>query len=284
MELTVYAAWLNDTFALFDSFVLGLHHELALQFGEYLAMPAHVLDVGGHLGVMFGVFAVLLMFFRKTRMAGVAIIVGMAIAGGLSEFIIKDLVARPRPFEMSDTFYTWWQFVGSADSHGTSFPSGHVAGCTAAMIALSYAARRWWVSLLGVLMILAMAIDRMYLIVHYPSDVLGGFILGFVSGVIGYAIVQGIWRMMGKHPDQLAEARAAAANHAASVQLPYGNQAAQYPYPSQGAQFPPDVHDQQTVQMGSVGQGQYADAPYTHAATTTAQLPQQPQRIEDLRR
>ena len=284
MELTIYAAWLNDVFALFDSFVLGLHHELALEFGQYLTTPAQVLDVAGHWGMMFGVFAVLLLFFRKTRMAGVAILVGMAIAGGLSEFIIKDLVARPRPFEMSDTFNAWWQFVGAVETHGSSFPSGHVAGCTAAMIALAYAARRWWVSLFGVLMILVMAIDRMYLIVHYPSDVLGAFILGFVSGVIGYAIVQGIWRMMGKHPDQLAEARVAAASHAASVQLPYGNQGMQRPYANQGGQLPPNAYNQQTVQMGAVGEDPYANAPYTHAATTTAQLPKQPQRIEDLRR
>lgn len=271
MELTVYAAWLNDVFALFDSFVLGLHHELALAYGEYIDPVAQALSTGGHMGAMFIVFAVFLLIFRRTRMAGVAMLVSMAIAGSFSEFIIKDLVARPRPFEMSDTFYAWWQFVGSTPVHGSSFPSGHVAGATAAMIALAYAARRWYVSLFGVIVMLAMAIDRMYLMVHYPSDVLAGFILGFVCGVAGYAIVQGIWRLMGKHPDQLADAKAAASRHAAPVDIPRGDMVEpRY----EGAQVQPTMNR----------------APYDANATNQYGAPgagdtlRMPQRIEDLRR
>ena len=222
MELTQYAAWLNDVFGLFDTFFLSLHHELAVSYGDTLTPIANALGAAGHWGVMFIVLALILLIFKKTRMAGVAILVSIAIAGALSEFAIKDLVMRPRPFQMSDTFNAWWQFVGSPDAHSSSFPSGHVAGATAAMIALAYAARRWYVSLLGVLVILAMAIDRMYLQVHFPSDVLAGFILGFASGIVGYAIIQGVWRLFGQHPDQIAERKAAASRHA-DISIPRGN-------------------------------------------------------------
>ncbi len=205
MELTTYASWLNDVFSLFDTFILGICHELAAMYGDILTPIANVLDIAGHWGVAFIILAIILMCFKKTRMAGFAMIVAIAIAGGAAEFLIKDLVARPRPFMSSDLFQSWWQFVGSPNVTGTSFPSGHVAGATAAMIALAYGVRRWWASLLGVIMIALMAFDRMYLQVHYPSDVIAGFILGFIGGIVGYAIVQGIWRLLGKHPDQLAE-------------------------------------------------------------------------------
>ena len=190
-------------------------------------------------------------------MAGAAILLAVGIGGFVSEFVIEDLVARPRPYLMSDTFNSWWQFVGSPDAHGYSFPSGHVAGATAAMIALAYAARKWWVSLLGVLMVLAMAISRMYLQVHYPSDVLAGFILGFFAGIIGYAIIQGIWRLLGQHPDQLAERRARASRHAAEVQIPRG---AEVQYATVGM---PQVAQPGTYQLGGqqAYQQQYAATP-----------------------
>ena len=92
---------------------------------------------------------------------------------------------------------------------------------TAAMVALAYGARRWWASLLGVLLVIAMAVDRMYLQVHYPSDVLAGFIMGFIGGIIGYAIVQGIFRLLDMHPDQIARRKYEASRHA-QVAIPRG--------------------------------------------------------------
>ena len=222
MELTEYAAWLNDVFSLFDTFFLSLHHELAVSYADILTPIANALGAAGHMGIAFGVLGVFLLIFRKTRMAGAAILLAVAIGGAISEFVLEDLVARPRPYLMSDAFNSWWQFVGSPDAHGYSFPSGHVTGATAAMIALAYAARRWWVSLAGVLVVVAMAISRMYLQVHYPSDVLAGFILGFFAGIVGYAVIQGIWRLLGQHPDQIAERKARASRHAAEVDIPRG--------------------------------------------------------------
>ncbi|MDO4399662.1 MAG: phosphatase PAP2 family protein [Coriobacteriia bacterium] len=264
MELTQYATWLNDVFALFDTFFLGLHHELAVSYGDIITPIANALGAAGHWGVAFIALAVILLFFRRTRMAGVAMLLALAISGALSEFVIKDIVMRPRPFQMSDTFMSWWQFVGSPDAHSYSFPSGHVAGATAAMIALAYAARKWWVSLLGVITVVAMAIDRMYLQVHYPSDVLAGFVLGFLAGVIGYAIIQGVWRLLGKHPDQIAARKYAASRHA-EVVIPRGNEV-QYAAVPVGAAAPQVMNQQPVAQpMGQQPQVTPAYAPSRYA-------------------
>ena len=53
MELTQYAAWLNDVFGLFDTFFLGLHHELAVSYGDVLTPIANFLGAAGHYGVLF---------------------------------------------------------------------------------------------------------------------------------------------------------------------------------------------------------------------------------------
>ena len=287
MELTVYAAWLNEVFGLFDTFFLGLHHELAVSYADILTPIANALGAAGHMGIAFGVLGVLLLIFRKTRMAGAAILLAVAIGGSISELFLEDFIARPRPYMTSDTFNSWWQYVGSPDAHGFSFPSGHVTGATAAMIALAYAARRWWVSFAGVIVIVAMAISRMYLQVHYPSDVLGGFFLGFFAGIVGYAIIQGIWRLFGQHPDQIAEKKAMASRHAAEITIPRGGQM-EYAAVGQGApqwqQAAPQWQQQAAPQWQGAPQGQvmpnaqpqarpaYAPARYAdHGVTQTLQ-------------
>jgi len=264
MELTQYAAWLNDVFGLFDTFFLGLHHELAVSYADILTPIANALGAAGHYGVIFGVLGVILLIFRKTRMTGVAILLSVFIAGALSEFVIKDIVDRPRPFEFSETFAAWWQFVGSPDAHSSSFPSGHVAAATAAMVALAYGARRWWVSLLGVLFTIAMCMDRMYLQVHYPSDVLAGFIIGFFSGIIGYAIIQGVWRLFGEHPDQIAARKYAASRHA-DVVIPRGADM-QYAAVNMPAQQAPQQYQPQYRQPYQQPYQQQAPQPYLQQA------------------
>ena len=265
MELTQYAAWLNDVFGLFDTFFLSVHHELAVSYGDILTPIANALGAAGHYGVMFGVLGVFLLIFRKTRLAGVAILFSVLIAGGLSEFVIKDIVARPRPFEMSETFARWWQFVGSPSAHSSSFPSGHVAAATAAMVALAYGARRWWASLLGVLLVAAMAIDRMYLQVHFPSDVLAGFILGFASGIVGYAIIQGIFRLLDQHPDQIAARKYEASRHA-QMQVPRGPE---MPSAQATGNMPSTQYGQVTIPRGA-GMNYYD----YNAPSSTGQMPQ----------
>ena len=60
MELTQYATWLNDVFGLFDTFFLGLHHELAVSYADILTPIANALGAAGHYGIMFGVLIVLI--------------------------------------------------------------------------------------------------------------------------------------------------------------------------------------------------------------------------------
>lgn len=107
----------------------------------------------------------------------IALGIAVALADSISYRGIKQFVERQRPYQNPATS-TWLRKVGTA--HGASFPSNHAANCFAAAAVLSWYFRRWralFYTLAG-----AVAISRVALGVHYPSDVLAGAILGYFVG------------------------------------------------------------------------------------------------------
>jgi undecaprenyl-diphosphatase len=134
--------------------------------------------------IAFGLFPVLLLalfYAYKGRVLRLLAAVGLAIAATdlLSYRVVKGLVQRARPFEQPQ-IAVWLRHVGTA--HGPSFPSNHAANCFAAAAVLAWyfpPARKFFYTLA-----LLVALSRVALGVHYPSDVLVGAMLGFFVGVI----------------------------------------------------------------------------------------------------
>jgi undecaprenyl-diphosphatase len=119
--------------------------------------------------------------WRRCRAVAIAVIVA-TLSRPLLEFVLKALVGRDRP-----------AFGQMVHGRGPSFPSGHVMAAVAlwgllpVVVALFTRSRAlWWLSVLfsGVL-ILAIGASRVYLGVHWPSDVFGGLLLGafFLLGI-----------------------------------------------------------------------------------------------------
>ena len=113
----------------------------------------------------------------------------------ITNIILKDSIARPRPFETVEQFREWWVYVGSPFEDGYSFPSGHVTACAAGMTALSLMKGKKLV-VPSVVIVLLMAISRNYLMAHYPSDVLVAAIIGVASGFIAWVITRFIFRFL----------------------------------------------------------------------------------------
>ena len=205
MELTAAASWLNDIFSGADLGLLSLMHTLAEHAGVVLTPLCKLITLLGEKGVVFFLLALALMCFARTRPLGVCIFGAVCCGALITNILLKDWVARPRPFETLAIYRSWWQAIGSPPEDGWSFPSGHVTAAAAAMSALCFArGKRWLWPAAGV--VLLMAIARTYLMAHFPSDVLAAALIGVFSAWLAWLITKQIFRFFfsRKKGDRLA--------------------------------------------------------------------------------
>lgn len=87
--------------------------------------------------------------------------------------MLKTLIRQPRPF--------WIQpDIQRAEAEGYGIPSGHVQNVTGVYVLLAASLRRGWVWILVLLYIMAMALSRLYLGVHFLQDIAVGFAVGLL--------------------------------------------------------------------------------------------------------
>ncbi len=143
-------------------------------------------------GIFWIMLALVLMIFQKTRRFGIAMIIAMVLDLLLCNVTLKPLVGRPRPFALRDVT----PLISPPGDF--SFPSGHTAVSFAAAGALTFykAPGRVWALVLAAVI----GFSRLYLYVHYPTDVLGGIAVGLLCGWIGVWLTKRLPRR-GKNRD-----------------------------------------------------------------------------------
>lgn len=139
-------------------------------------------------GALWIAVAVVLLFFKKTRktgfMIGAALIIGLTLGNG----VLKNVIARTRPYDLPGVNVELL-VSGLSDF---SFPSGHTLASFEAATVLMIRDKRMGIPAL-VLAIL-IALTRLYLYVHYPTDVIAGVILGIGFAFLGVFIVNKIYK------------------------------------------------------------------------------------------
>ena len=201
MELTAVAEWLNTSFSGFDHAILSVLHELALLTNGNLNWLFKFISLFAEKGIFLILFSIFLMLFKKTRKFGICMFGAIGAGAILTNFILKDMVARPRPYMSGILEYKdWWQYAGMVTESDFSFPSGHTTAMTAAMMSLVFMAKtkkKYWC----IVFIFLMGVSRNYLMVHYPTDVIGGMISGLVGATIAYFITLLIYKIIEKYKD-----------------------------------------------------------------------------------
>ena len=133
-------------------------------------------------GMIWILLAAVLLLLPKTRKTGVILATALVMDVLLCNGLLKHLFHRIRPCDVNTA-------VSLLVSRPTdySFPSGHTAASFAAVAALYLAgARRLWKPTLVLAVLIAFS--RLYLYVHYPTDILGGVIAGLFAGWTGSRI------------------------------------------------------------------------------------------------
>ena len=198
MELTAAAQGLNSFFFGYDSALLGALHSVAEGVGVVMTPLMKAVTLLGEKGLVFFLLALVFLCFARTRDLGVCIFGAVCCGALITNIILKDSIARPRPFETVEQFRQWWVFVGAPVEDGFSFPSGHVTACAAGMTAISLMKGRKWIAP-SVIIVILMGISRNYLMAHYPSDVLAAMVIGVFSGFVAWVITRLIFRFLEEH-------------------------------------------------------------------------------------
>lgn len=129
-------------------------------------------------GELWILLAAVLLAFPKTRRAGLAVACALLLDLAACNVILKPLIGRVRPFAFAPGVELLAPPPGDA-----SFPSGHTAASFAAVWALRGAGSPLWRPALVLAAVIAFS--RLYLYVHWPTDVLGGILLGMAAGWLG---------------------------------------------------------------------------------------------------
>ncbi|MBQ0000349.1 MAG: phosphatase PAP2 family protein [Clostridiales bacterium] len=140
----------------------------------------------GDLGLIWILLTLLLLMRKETRRTGMILALGLIIEAVICNLGLKPLVARTRPFEINPTVQLLVRMPVDY-----SFPSGHTAASFAAASGLWFAGCRK-PAVTALILSALIAFSRLYLYVHFPTDVAAGLILGVLSGFAAAQIVKSL--------------------------------------------------------------------------------------------
>lgn len=164
----------------------------------------------GNAGAIFIVLGFVLLFTKKYRKAGLSVLVALVIMLLCNDLFLKEFFGRVRPFNLyeSDPIkYADWglkyifpDLVYKPSSY--SFPSGHTASAFAAAVAVLWNNRKIGIPVFIFSSI--MGFSRIYVQVHYCSDVIGGLISGAICALIAVLIVRFLFPAVDSGIDKLS--------------------------------------------------------------------------------
>ena len=137
----------------------------------------------GNTGMIWIVLALLMLFNKKYRKTGIVLAIGLILSIVIGNIMLKPLFHRLRPFQIKEGI----ELIISAP-HDYSFPSGHTLASVISATILLLRERK--IGIYALVLAILIAFSRVYLYVHFPTDILGGAILGVVIGFASIKIAE----------------------------------------------------------------------------------------------
>ena len=199
------------------------------------------ITVAGNDGYIFIAFGLVMLFFKKTRKAGLVCLGSLLVMTLLNNELIKPIMERPRPYNLTilpeaaalakaeygkdfdwkgcfglidwnkyvpadwATGYVWPDIVDKMESKSLSFPSGHTSSAFTFAMAFTMVCKKHAsklatikVAIFTFAFAVLMGISRIFVGVHYPSDVIVAAVVGIIYAVIGYFIFATLYDLVYK--------------------------------------------------------------------------------------
>lgn len=181
----------------FDKHVLLMIHEHATPFLNSFVM--HTTDIGSPLVSAFAALCIGLYLAYKKQVYRFLVLAGSMVGAAGLAFIIKSVIERPRP--------DLWHHMLIHET-GFSFISGHATMSMAlatSLVALLWRTKwRWWTVCLGAIYVAYVGFSRLYLGAHYPTDVIGGWIVAFAWVLMVVLVLRMLFNENDRHLRQKA--------------------------------------------------------------------------------
>mgnify|MGYP003292756150 CR=1 FL=1 len=187
-------------FSIFDSFDMSVF----TFFGEQIHSAA--MNIVAEFITFFGgssfvtpmaVVGALLIPFKKTRKFGMAVLFAVLVGTLLTNLIMKPLFDRPRPYIYyadNPVFMSWHKSAGNHIESEKSFPSGHTTAAFELGVAIFLVMKNKKIAWIFPVFSALVGLSRIYLMVHYVTDVIGGVFVGVFAGIMGYLIMKAIMK------------------------------------------------------------------------------------------
>lgn len=188
MDFSIFDSFDMSVFTFFGEQIQGAAMNIVAEFITFFG--------GSEFVIPMAVIGLVLSFFKKTRKFGMSVLFAVLVGTLLTNVIFKPMFDRPRPYVYyaeNPLFMSWYEFAGAHVESDKSFPSGHTTAAFEIGVALFLVLNKKYSWIFPVFSALV-GLSRIYLMVHYVTDVLGGVLIGTFAGIMGYVIMTAIMK------------------------------------------------------------------------------------------
>ena len=142
-----------------------------------------IITMFGDGGIFWIAISVILLFTKKYRKTGLSMAFALSMGLLVCNIILKPGVSRIRPYDFQMEYFAKEIQLIAGGMHDFSFPSGHTIASFEACTALMLGNKKFGIP--ATVLAILVAFSRLYLYLHYPTDVIVSIVLGTLFGILG---------------------------------------------------------------------------------------------------